>query len=258
VVKGTITSSTDNGPKTVTSLELRSVQVGSRETVLQLSAESEVLVDGAKAYEELMEQAEPSVDKELIAKAKTVLASACGKLTAPMLREKAVAALKWHEKLAEIYAQMAADRAQRIGKPSPQWEASDLDGKPVALKDYRGKVVVLDFWGRWCGACMKGMPDINRLADDFKDEAVAVLAMSADGKEKDARLVVEKMGIRYPTIKAHDLCEKYHVTSFPTLIVIDGKGTIREIHFGYQTALHGQVSKIIRKLLTESKSGTAE
>lgn len=258
VVKGTISSSTDNGPKSVTSLQLRSVQEVKGDTVLQLESESEVLLNAAKAYQELMDQAEPSLDKELITKAGTVLTGAYAKLTVPMLREKVEAVHQLHGKLAEIYARMAADRARMIGKPSPQWEARDLDGKPIALKDYQGKVVVLDFWGRWCGACMQGMPDINRLADDFKDEAVAVLAMCANRTEKDARLVVDKMGIRYPTIMAADLCEKYHVTSFPRLIVLDGKGTVREIYFGYQPALHGQVSKIIRKLLTEAKTGTAE
>jgi peroxiredoxin len=156
--------------------------------------------------------------------------------------------------MAKFYADAAADRVAQLGKPSPEWETKDFDGKPRGLKDYRGKVVVLDFWYRHCGWCIRAMPQVARLADDFKGEPVAVLGMNIDRSEEDARFVIEKMGLRYPMLKARGLHENYHMHGYPTMIILDGKGTVRDVHVGYQPTLHDEVSKTIRKLLAESKT----
>jgi thiol-disulfide isomerase/thioredoxin len=125
----------------------------------------------------------------------------------------------------------------------------DLDGKSHSLKEYRGKVVVLDFWYRGCGWCVRAMPQINQLAEDFKDQPVAILGMNTDREEKDAKFVVEAMALKYPNLKAAGLPQKYGVQGFPTLILIGPDGTVRDLHVGYSPTLREDVAKEIRALL---------
>jgi peroxiredoxin len=127
----------------------------------------------------------------------------------------------------------------------------DLDGKAHALTDYKGKVVVLDFWYRGCGWCMRAMPQVNQLAEDFKGQPVAVLGMCTDRDEKDARLVADKMKLTYPVLRAEGVPDKYKVQGFPTLVVIDQKGEVRDVHVGYSPALRDEVAKVIRGLLAK-------
>ena len=135
------------------------------------------------------------------------------------------------------------------GYDAAEWETKDLEGKPHSLKDYRGKVVILDFWYRGCGWCIRAMPQVKELAEDFRDEPVAVLGMNTDRKEEDARFVVEEMGLNYPNLKAEGLPEKYRVRGFPTLIIIDQEGKVADIHVGYSPTLREEVAKTVRGLL---------
>src|SRR5258708_34172469 len=66
-----------------------------------------------------------------------------------------------------------------VGATAPDWELSDADGKLQTLAQYRGKVVVLDFWATWCGPCTKVMPQIQKLHEKNKDKGVAVFCVSS-------------------------------------------------------------------------------
>ncbi len=74
-----------------------------------------------------------------------------------------------------------------VGRPAVEIEADDLDGKPVKLADYRGKVVVLDFWATWCGPCVMAMPRLIELQKRFHDRPVVFLALH-DGSLGSAEL----------------------------------------------------------------------
>src|SRR5204863_5713937 len=113
---------------------------------------------------------------------------------------------------------------------------------------YRGKVVVLDFWYRGCGWCVRAMPQTKQIAAHFKDQPVAVFGMNTDRNEEDAKFVVEKMGLNYTNLKAEGLPEKYKVQGFPTLISIDQQGGVGDIHVGYSRPLREEASEAGEKL----------
>jgi thiol-disulfide isomerase/thioredoxin len=237
------------------SMELQGVKEHGGSEVAQLAAEAERYFAAAKKYEDLSALAAKQADaKELMTKAELVLKELRGQLTLPIMQEQLDAQLKQHAQSADYYIKASTERAAVLGKPAADWATKDLDGKPIALKDLRDKVVVLDFWYRGCGWCIRAMPQVAQVAEEFRGEPVAVLGMNTDGKEEDAKFVVDKMGLRYPVLKAAGLPAKYHVQGFPTLIIIDGKGTVRDIHVGYSATLHDEVSETIRKLLAEAKT----
>jgi peroxiredoxin len=138
------------------------------------------------------------------------------------------------------------------GKPAPDWKLNDLDGKTLTLKQYRGKVVVLDFWYRGCPWCIRAMPQVNQLAQDFKDRGVRVLGMNIDKDTADARFVVNKLKLSYPSLRAGDIPKKYGVTGYPTVFVIDKKGIIRNIDIGYSPDVGAKLTRSVQALL-ESK-----
>ena len=110
---------------------------------------------------------------------------------------------------------------------------------------------MLDFWYRGCGWCIKAMPQLNALASQFKGRPVAVLGMNTDKNEADAKFVIDAMSLKYATLCADGIPEKYGVRGFPTLIVIDTEGTVRDVHVGYSPTLKTDVAKTIEGLLTK-------
>ncbi len=186
----------------------------------------------------------------LLTEAKEALTKARDASTLPMIRSLFDAQVKQHDQMATYYRDGAIRRAEVVGRPAAEWSTKDIDGKPHALKDYRGKVVVLDFWYRGCGWCIRAMPQVAQLADDFKDQPVAILGMNTDREEKDAKFVIEAMALKYPTLKAaDDLPKKYGVQGFPTLVLIGPDGTVHDLHVGYSPTLREEVAREIRALL---------
>jgi thiol-disulfide isomerase/thioredoxin len=139
--------------------------------------------------------------------------------------------------------------AKTLNKKAADWKLKDLSEKMHSLKQYKGKVVILDFWYRGCPWCIRAMPMINQIAKDFSASQVAVLGMNIDKDINDALFVVDKMNLVYPSLQCGDVYKKYGVTGFPTLFVIDKKGVIRDIHIGYSPDLGEKVTKKIESLL---------
>ena len=77
--------------------------------------------------------------------------------------------------LAKEYERKADPTRELIGKPVPDFSATDLDGNPISLQDYRGKVVLLDFWAVWCAPCIAEMPNVKNVYDTYKDEGFDVI-----------------------------------------------------------------------------------
>ena len=189
--------------------------------------------------------------KDLLSQAVTTLKDAKEALKLPILREQIDAQLKNHERMGSYYTEEAKNRAAVLGKPAATWETKDLEGKTHSLEGYKGKVVILDFWYRGCGWCIRAMPQMKELAQDFKGQPVAVLGMNTDREEKDAKFVVDEMGLNYPVLKAEGLPEKYRVRGFPTLIIVDQAGKLADIHVGYSATLREEVAKSVKKLLAQ-------
>ena len=146
------------------------------------------------------------------------------------------------------------DRKALLGQQATEFKTTDLDDQPKALSDYRGKVVLLDFWYRGCGWCIRCMPQLKEVADHYRDKPVVILGMNTDDNVEDAKFVIDKMGLNYTTLKAPDeLPKKFHVHGFPTLILIDQEGKIRDNHAGWSPTLREDLIKKIDAILAETK-----
>lgn len=212
--------------------------------VAKLAGEFESYLDAQKRYSELM--ALTKEDPSAPDKAKALLEAAQARATTEDVKEALGNILKSHER----YAKEEADGFKEVlNKPSPEWSTTDIEGKPVSLADLKGKVVVMDFWYRGCGWCMYAMPQVKQLAEDYKDKPVVVLGMNTDQDKADAKVVIDAFGLQHPTVRAQGISEKYGIRGFPTLVIVDQDGVVRDVHVGYSPTLRADVGKRIDELL---------
>ncbi|HKI18301.1 MAG TPA: TlpA disulfide reductase family protein [Isosphaeraceae bacterium] len=233
------------------SMELTAVETRDAAWLASFAPAADRYFAASKAYERATEAASKDAAKAdaLLADAKAALKSARDAIDQPIFREQLDHQIAQHDGMAKYYADSAKRRADVVGKPAADWELKGLDGKTHALAGYRGKVLVLDFWYRGCGWCIKAMPQLNALAEDFAERPVAVLGMNTDGNEADAKFVADAMGLKYATLRAKGIPEKYGVQGFPTLILIDREGKVRDMHVGYSPTLRAELAKAIEGLL---------
>ena len=232
-------------------LELKAIDEMDPRKLATFRDEMNLAFETIEAYRQLY-RSSPKADsaaEELLKKAHTVLFDARAKVTIP----EAIAAiddqLKNHDRFVKSQIDEAKRFAEIIGHPAPTWEVKDLEGKTHTLEQYRGKVLVLDFWYRGCGWCMRAMPQVKKVAKHYQGRPVAVFGMNNDRKEEDAKFVVEKMALEYPVLRSDELPGKYGVSGFPTLVIIDQQGKVADVHIGYSDHLFEDVTATVDRLL---------
>lgn len=113
-----------------------------------------------------------------------------------------------------------------IGTLAPEWKLTDPTGKTHSLSDYRGKVVVMDFWATYCGPCVKTMPDLQALHNKFRERGVKVLGINS-WEDGDASAYFKDKGYSYELmLNGEAIGQIYRVSAMPTLYVIGVNGEI--------------------------------
>jgi thiol-disulfide isomerase/thioredoxin len=234
-------------------LELMVVQTHYDDWVARLAVELEACANAQDCYRARIASAakDPTELDLAAAEAKRALAQALDGLEIDQVREQLQRMLDRHDASTK-YAKEDAERFAKLrGQPSAAWESTDFDDRPQSIARHAGEVVVLDFWYRGCGWCIKAMPQIQEVARHFAEQPVVVLGMNTDRKDEDARFVIDAMGLGYPTVRAQGLPEKYGVRGFPTVVLIDRKGVVRDFHVGYAPDLSQTLIGAIDELLAE-------
>jgi DsbE subfamily thiol:disulfide oxidoreductase len=111
---------------------------------------------------------------------------------------------------------------------APDFTLSDPAGKKVSLKDYRGKIVFLNFWASWCAPCRAEMPGMDRLYREFKDKGLEMLAVNVKDKRDDAMRFMKELKISYPVAMdpEGEVGLLYGAWGMPTTYLIDRKGQV--------------------------------
>jgi thiol-disulfide isomerase/thioredoxin len=135
--------------------------------------------------------------------------------------------------IVEANGQLVELRQRAVGQPVPEITGIDLDDKPLKLSDYRGRVVLLNFWGTWCFPCMKLIPHEIELVETFQGQPFDIVGVNCDTDIPKARAAVVRTGLRWRSFRNQidgkpTITTQWKVVGYPCLYLIDHHGTIRK------------------------------
>lgn len=121
-----------------------------------------------------------------------------------------------------------------VGKAAPDFELARLDGATFRLSQQRGKIVVLDFWASWCGACVEVLPRITQLTDQFKDLDVLLVAVNLQENPQTIRAALGRLHVN-PVVALDEsgaIAQKYGASAIPQTVIIDRAGSVSRVFIG--------------------------
>lgn len=141
--------------------------------------------------------------------------------------------------------------ATSVGQMVPNIETDDTyDGTPFSLTDMKGKYVIIDFWGSWCGPCISGMPNLKAFRDKHQDK-LQILGISNDRTQEVWRSAIERLEMNWPNIiigrDDKNFVSKFNVQAFPTMLLISPEGKILLRETGSNKEFYDRVEAIITK-----------
>ncbi len=139
----------------------------------------------------------------------------------------------------------------RIGKPAPELDGEDFDGKRVKLSDQRGKVVVVVFWSTNCPPCRKMIPHEREMVERLRDKPFTLISVNNDQDHDAARTMIAAERMTWTNVKtagaSDPINRRWRVEAWPSIYVIDQKGVLRSTH------LRGaDLERTVEALLAES------
>lgn len=133
---------------------------------------------------------------------------------------------------------------------APDFSLTDINGKTFTLSSLRGKIVVVDFWGSWCGWCIKGMPEMKRYYEKYKGK-LEIVGVDCGDTDSQWKAAVEKLQL--PWIHVYnpkgmgDITGTYGIQGFPTKFIIGKDGEVLNMVIGEDPAFYTALDEIMEK-----------
>ncbi|MEA3151023.1 MAG: hypothetical protein QOD56_1962 [Gammaproteobacteria bacterium] len=143
--------------------------------------------------------------------------------------------------------------AAAAGGPAPEFTLAALTGQPAALSQYKGQVVMVNFWATWCGPCQQEMPLLDQMYKKYKPAGFTLIGVNVDKEALPVRDLMARKPVSFPVLldPANQVSKAYHVDEMPSSVIIDRKGEIRYIHRGYRPGDENEYQDRIRQLIKE-------
>jgi peroxiredoxin len=143
--------------------------------------------------------------------------------------------------------------AADAGGPAPSFTLAALTGQQAALSQYKGQVVMVNFWATWCGPCQQEMPLLDQMYKKYKPAGFTLIGVNVDKEAPAVRELMARKPVSFPVLldPANQVSKAYHVDEMPSSVLIDRKGEIRYIHRGYRPGDENEYQDRIRQLIRE-------
>jgi peroxiredoxin len=138
-------------------------------------------------------------------------------------------------------------------KPAPAFSLPDGSGKMISLDDYKGQVVLINFWASWCGPCRKEMPLLEALQQRYAPLGFTMLGINVEEDSSLAAEFLRDTPVTFPILydRENAVSKSYDVIAMPTTIIVDREGGIRYIHHGYKAGYENDYQDQVRTLIRE-------
>lgn len=180
--------------------------------------------------------------------------------SAPEAERKMVA-----QQLQQIFAPRL-DALKQIGQTPPPLEGTTLSGEPIDLANYKGKVVLLDFWATWCGPCVESLPHLKEVYRKYHDQGLEVIGISLDADEQALRNFIRREGLEWPQVwdnanqptRAQNPfggsnTRRYDLTGIPATYLLDRDGRIARVRIS-SSMLEDAVAGVLARPATNPAS----
>lgn len=140
-----------------------------------------------------------------------------------------------------------------VGKPAPDFTLRALHHDNQRLSEHLGEVVLINFWGSWCGRCRQQMPQLEQLYQKYRLAGLTLLSINLDESAARAAEMAQALKISYPVLmdERKDVSRSYRVNTLPVTVLVDRAGVVRLVDDGYQPGQEQRHAGQLRKLLNE-------
>ncbi|HEY5523139.1 MAG TPA: TlpA disulfide reductase family protein [Desulfuromonadaceae bacterium] len=145
------------------------------------------------------------------------------------------------------------DAAPRTGQTAPDFKVISTTGQTISQENYRGYVLILDFFATWCQPCRQSIPHLVEMNRKFGKQGLQILGLSVDEEgERAVKTFIDEFRVNYPLALAGDTTTAdFGVRSVPVMFLIDKKGKIVEVYRGYTDDRARSLEQSIKRLLAE-------
>ncbi len=152
-----------------------------------------------------------------------------------------------------IIAASSLAASDLAGQAAPDFALKSSTGENLRLSEYRGDVVMINFWATWCGPCRQEMPLLNDLFNRYQRVGFSLLGVNIDDDSRRAMQMVEDLGVDFPVLfdETKAVSKLYQVEAMPVTVIVDREGIVRYVHHGYKPGYEEHYLTEIRTLLRE-------
>lgn len=139
------------------------------------------------------------------------------------------------------------------GQAAPDFVLKSSSGENLRLSEYRGDVVMINFWATWCGPCRQEMPLLDELYGRYQRVGFNLLGVNIDDDSRRAMQMIEELGVSFPVLfdESKEVSKLYAVEAMPVTVLVDREGQVRFVHHGYKPGYEEHYLTEIRSLLRE-------
>jgi peroxiredoxin len=141
-----------------------------------------------------------------------------------------------------------------VGRTAPEIGGESMSGVPVRLSDYKGKVVLVDFWATWCNPCLKMIPHERELHRQYDTRPFVILGVSKDESRAALKSFVDREKIPWPNILdgGGSISKEWRVSSLPTIFLIDHNGIIKKKWEGLGPNTEAEIERAVDEAVREA------
>jgi len=155
--------------------------------------------------------------------------------------------------LFSVFAAGSLASSGLAGQPAPDFALKSSTGENLRLSEYRGDVVMINFWATWCGPCRQEMPLLDELYSRYQRVGFNLLGVNIDDDSSRAMAMINELGVSFPVLfdASKEVSRLYEVDAMPVTIIVDREGNVRHVHQGYKPGYEQKYLDQVRALLRE-------